>query len=136
MKKIAALLALGACMSAIVAHAEREKLTEVYWKKVFVHASDEYFDQVYFPYQPTQGTSAGYHQYDAKLEDFSVATVNAEIAALEKFENRFQQMRTKASFDQATRGDCDMVLVTSDPLFLPCRLSALGRRIRISIRQS
>ena len=110
MKKIAALLALGACMSAIVAHAEREKLTEVYWKKVFVHASDEYFDQVYFPYQPTQGTSAGYHQYDAKLEDFSVATVNAEIAALEKFENRFQQMRTKASFDQATRGDCDMVL--------------------------
>ena len=110
MKKIAALLALGACMSAIVAHAEREKLTEIYWKKVFVHASDEYFDQVYFPYQPTQGTSAGYHQYDAKLEDFSVATVNAEIAALEKFEKRFQQMRTKASFDQATRGDCDVVL--------------------------
>jgi uncharacterized protein (DUF885 family) len=109
-KKIAALLALGACMSAIVAHAEREKLTEIYWKKVFVHASDEYFDQVYFPYQPTQGTSAGYHQYDAKLEDFSVATVNAEIAALEKFEKRFQQMRTKASFDQATRGDCDVVL--------------------------
>ncbi len=41
----------------------------MYWKKVFVHASDEYFDQVYFPHQPTQGTLAGYHQYDAKLED-------------------------------------------------------------------
>ena len=97
-------------MSAVVVNAEKEKLAEVYWKKVFVHASDEYFDEVYFPYQPTQGTSAGYHQYDAKIEDFSVATVNAEIAALEKFEKRFQQMRTKASFDQATRGDCDMVL--------------------------
>ena len=97
-------------MSAVVAHAEKEKLTEVYWKKVFVHASDEYFDQVYFAYQPTMGTSAGYHQYDAKLEDFSVATVNAEIAALEKFEKRFQQMHTKASFDQGTRGDCDIVL--------------------------
>ena len=97
-------------MSAVVVNAEKEKLAEVYWKKVFVHASDEYFDEVYFPYQPTQGTSAGYHQYDAKIEGFSVATVNAEIAALEKFEKRFQQMRTKASFDQATRGDCDMVL--------------------------
>jgi uncharacterized protein (DUF885 family) len=109
-KKVAALFVLGACMSAAVAHAEKEKLTEVYWKKVFVHASDEYFDQVYFAYQPTQGTSAGYHQYDTKLEDFSIATVNAEIAALEKFEKRFQQMRTRASFDQATRGDCDIVL--------------------------
>jgi uncharacterized protein (DUF885 family) len=109
-KKVAALFVLGACMSAVVAHAEKEKLTEVYWKKVFVHASDEYFDQVYFAYQPTMGTSAGYHQYDAKLEDFSVATVNAEIAALEKFEKRFQQMHTKASFDQGTRGDCDIVL--------------------------
>jgi uncharacterized protein (DUF885 family) len=109
-KKFAALFVLGACMSAVVAHAEKEKLTEVYWKKVFVHASDEYFDQVYFAYQPTMGTSAGYHQYDAKLEDFSVATVNAEIAALEKFEKRFQQMHTKASFDQGTRGDCDIVL--------------------------
>ncbi len=97
-------------MSAPVVHAEKEKLTDIYWKKVFVHASDEYFDQVYFPYQPTQGTSAGYHQYDAKLEDFSQATVNAEIAALKKFEKRFEEMRNKASFDTSTRGDCDMVL--------------------------
>jgi hypothetical protein len=109
-KKIVVLLALGACMSAPVVHAEKKKLTDIYWKKVFVHASDEYFDQVYFPYQPTQGTSAGYHQYDAKLEDFSQATVNAQVAALEKFEKRFEEMRNKASFDTSTRGDCDMVL--------------------------
>jgi uncharacterized protein (DUF885 family) len=109
-KKIVALLALGACMSALLAHAEKKKFTGIYWKKVFEHASDEYFDQVYFPYQPMQGTAVGYHQYDAKLEDFSQATVNAQNAALEKFEKRFEEMRNKASFDTSTRGDCDMVL--------------------------
>ena len=95
---------------SVVAHAEKEKLSEVYWKKVFVHASDEYFDQVYFPYQPTQGTLAGYHQYDTKLEDLSRPTIDAEIAALQRFEKRIAEMHAKASFDLETRGDCDMVL--------------------------
>ncbi len=95
---------------SVVAHAEKEKLSEVYWKKVFVHASDEYFDQVYFPYQPTQGTLAGYHQYDTKLEDLSRPTIDAEIAALQRFEKRIAEMHAKASFDLETRGDCEMVL--------------------------
>src|SRR5580692_5676419 len=106
-----AVLALGALMSALpAAHAEKKKLTAIYWKEVFVHASDEYFDQVYFPYQPTQGTLAGYHQYDAKLEDFNRATIDAESAALEKFEKRLDEMHRKASFDQETRGDCELLL--------------------------
>jgi uncharacterized protein (DUF885 family) len=110
-KKFVALLFLGAFMySSVAAHSEKEKLTEIYWKKVFVHASDEYFDQVYFPYQPTQGTLAGYHQYDTKLEDPSQAAFHAEVAALQKFEGRFEEMRHKASFDASTRGDCDIVL--------------------------
>jgi len=95
---------------SFVAHAEKEKLGEVYWKKVFVHASDEYFDQVYFPYEPTQGTLAGYHQYDTKLEDLSRPKIDAEIAALQRFEMRFAEMNAKASFDTETRGDCAMVL--------------------------
>jgi uncharacterized protein (DUF885 family) len=95
---------------SVVTHAEKDKLSEVYWKTVFVHASDEYFDQVYFPYQPTQGTLAGYHQYDAKLEDLSRPTIDTEIAALQRFERRFEEMRVKASFDAETRGDCEMVL--------------------------
>lgn len=92
------------------AGAEKKKLTEVYWDKDFVHASDEYFDQVYFPYQPTQGTSAGYHEYDAKLEDLSRPTIDAQVAALKKFEQRFVSMQAKANFDQTTHGDCDLVL--------------------------
>lgn len=95
---------------SVVAHAGKQKLTAVYWKTVFVHVSDEYFDQVYFPYQPTQGTLAGYHQYDAKLEDLSRSAIDAEVVALQRFEKRFSEMRAKASFDAETRGDCDMVL--------------------------
>jgi len=33
-------------------------------QETFQKVSDEYFDQVYFPYAPTAGTLIGYHQYD------------------------------------------------------------------------
>ncbi len=94
------------------AHAESEKgkLSQLYWKKLFVHDSDEYFDQVYFPHQPTAGTLVGYHQYDAKLEDLSKPAINAEIADLKKYEDRFASMQKKADFDPITRGDCQMIL--------------------------
>ena len=50
---------------------------------------DEYFDQVYFKFTPTAGTSDGLHQYDSLLEDYSRAAVDREIAALHSFEKRF-----------------------------------------------
>jgi uncharacterized protein (DUF885 family) len=110
-RKFAALLAIGACMTASsAAHAAKETLTRTYWKKVFDHAADEYFDQVYFPNLPTSGTMAGYHQYDTRLENLSQPAINAEIAAQRKFEQRFESMEKKASFDATTRGDCRIVL--------------------------
>jgi hypothetical protein len=75
----------------------------------FQRASDEYFDQVYFPYQPTGGTVTGYHQYDAKLEDLSSGSIDAEVAALNNFEKRISAIPV-ASLDQTTRGDRQMVL--------------------------
>jgi len=96
-------------MTTPAAHAEK-KLSALYWKTLFEHASNEYFDQVYFPNQPTAGTLAGYHQYDTALESPSVTAVNAEVAQLHKFEKRFAEMQTKAVFDQTTRGDCNLVL--------------------------
>jgi uncharacterized protein (DUF885 family) len=50
---------------------------------------DEYFDQVFFKFAPTAGTSAGLHQYDPLLEDYSRVAVDREIAALHGFEKRF-----------------------------------------------
>jgi len=78
-------------------------------QQLFRQASDDYFDQVYFPYQPTSGTVAGYHQYDAKLEDLAASTIETEVAALDTFEKRISSVPA-ASLDQTTRGDRQMVL--------------------------
>lgn len=75
----------------------------------FQRVSDAYFDQVYFPYQPTGATVVGYHQYDTKLEDYSRATIDAEVAALKDFEKRISAI-SPAALDQTTRGDRQMVL--------------------------
>jgi len=102
---------MGAAMSAgFTAQAQKKKLTEIRWDKEFQHASDEYFDQVYFPFQPTAGTMAGYHQYDARLEDLSAPNLHAQIAALHKFERRFEEMHDKGTFNLVNRGDCELVL--------------------------
>jgi uncharacterized protein (DUF885 family) len=88
--------------SAIAARAESPK-------EEFQRVSDEYFDQVYFPNQPTSGTIAGYHQYDSKLEDFSQTRINGEVADLNHFADRVSSI-SAASLDQTTRGDRLMVL--------------------------
>lgn len=83
MKSTVALITMGAFMSAgIAAHAAES------WTAQFQQVSDEYFDQVYFPYQPTTGTATGYHQYDTQLEDYSRKNIDAEIAAQKNFEAR------------------------------------------------
>ena len=75
----------------------------------FQRASDDYFDQVYFPNQPTAGTVAGYHQYDTKLEDLASGSIDTEVAALDTFEKRISAIPA-AALDQTTRGDRQMVL--------------------------
>jgi len=88
--------------SAIATHAESPK-------DEFQRISDAYFDQVYFPNQPTSATVAGYHHYDVKLEDFSRAGIDAEVAALNDFDKRVSAI-SAASLDQTTRGDRMMML--------------------------
>src|ERR1035441_6410229 len=107
MKKIITFVVLGVCMSsAITAHAEKEA-----WKQQFQNVSDEYLDQVYFHYAPTQGTLAGYHQYDTQLEDYSGKNIDAAIAALKVFEKRVEAIHGDAdALDLTTRGDREMVL--------------------------
>ena len=64
--------------------------------------ADRYFDEYYFPYNPTGATSAGIHQYDGRLEDYSKAGVAARVAILKKFEGEFTR--------QPADGDRDLVL--------------------------
>src|ERR1019366_4978030 len=47
---------------------------------------DRFFDQADFHFNPTAGTSAGFHQYDAMLEDFSHDSIRQQVAVLKQFE--------------------------------------------------
>ena len=81
------------------------------WKQTFQAASDEYFDQVYFRYTPTNGTLAGFHQYDGRLEDYSAKTIEAQIRALKSFAVRIEAIHPEnEKADFVTRTDREMVL--------------------------
>jgi uncharacterized protein (DUF885 family) len=53
---------------------------------------DRFFDQVYFKFNPTGGTSAGFHQYDAQLEDYSKHAIDARVKALHQAEREFVKL--------------------------------------------
>jgi uncharacterized protein (DUF885 family) len=107
MKRLFALIAIGVCMSlGSSARAATED-----WKQKFANLSDEYFDQLYFPYAPTAGTQVGYHQYDAKLENYSRKNIDAEIAALKSFEQRIESIQPDSNpADFVPRSDREIVL--------------------------
>ena len=51
--------------------------------------ADRFFDEYYFPFNPTAATAAGVHSYDGRLEDYSRTGFTARTAALRKFEAQF-----------------------------------------------
>jgi uncharacterized protein (DUF885 family) len=61
--------------------------------------ADRFFDEYYFPYNPTSATSAGIHKYDGKLEDYSKSGVTARVAILKKFEAEFDKRPADADRD-------------------------------------
>lgn len=115
MKKFVTMLAIGVFMSpALTAHAAHEK-----WQQQFETASDDFFDQVYFRYAPTNGTLAGYHQYDTQLEDYSRKNIDAEIAALKGFEQRIEAIHPgAAAADFQERSDREIVLANIRSMLL------------------
>jgi uncharacterized protein (DUF885 family) len=66
--------------------------------------ADQYFSDVVFHFGPTGGTAVGFHQYDTKLEDYTRASVEAEIAALKEFGKKFDEFPA-AGLDESTQGD-------------------------------
>jgi len=47
---------------------------------------DRFFDQADFRFNPSAGTSAGFHQYDALLEDFSLDSIRQQTIVLKQYE--------------------------------------------------
>ena len=75
----------------------------------FAALADEFFDDYYFPNNPTLATQTGIHRYDDKLEDYSHAQIDKEIAELKKYEARFAAL-DRSSLGEMARGDLDLVL--------------------------
>ncbi|HVT91798.1 MAG TPA: DUF885 domain-containing protein [Bryobacteraceae bacterium] len=55
-------------------------------------AYDRFFSDYFFRYSPTQGTSAGLHQYDSQLEDYSRKNVEAQIRDAKRLEKAFAKL--------------------------------------------
>jgi len=75
------------------------------WDKL----ADEYFDQIYFKFAPSAGTSAGLHQYDPLLEEYSRSGIDANIAALHAFEKRVEAL-DPAGLGEFRAADRELVL--------------------------
>ncbi len=101
------LLTLGVAMStAITARGASDD-----WKAQLDKATDVYFDEVVFHFSPSSATVAGIHKYDDQMEDFSRENVNTEIAALKKFEARFQAIHpSDGPADFVPRTDREIIL--------------------------
>src|SRR5579871_6279052 len=50
----------------------------------------------YFQLHPTEATSAGFHQYDSQLEDFSPAGLERERAFLQEYQQKFAAVKPPA----------------------------------------
>ncbi len=70
---------------------------------------DQFFDEYYFAYSPTSGTSAGFHQYDTKLEDYSRAGVDRSVAELRKQQRAFEAIDV-SKLNAVQKSDRELVL--------------------------
>jgi uncharacterized protein (DUF885 family) len=77
--------------------------------QTFGFVSDQFFTDVYFKFSPTAGTSAGLHEYDTKLEDYSAAGVAREVAALHEYEKRVEAIDGSA-LDAPMAADREILL--------------------------
>jgi uncharacterized protein (DUF885 family) len=70
---------------------------------------DSYFDEAVFPFGPSNAVQEGFHAYDSRLEDFSQANIQKEIAAAHRFEAQFTAFPV-SQLSAEQRADRDMVL--------------------------
>jgi len=77
---------------------------------------DQFFDG-YFNFNPTQGTAAGFHQYDTKLEDYSGKSLDQELAFWRDYRTRFAAV-DPAQLNPETQGDLALVRSTIDASLL------------------
>src|SRR5437764_513115 len=70
---------------------------------------DRFFEQAEFRFNPTAGTSAGFHQYDTQLEDFSGAAIRQRTGTLHQYEREVENFPA-ARLTPEQAADRDLVL--------------------------
>jgi uncharacterized protein (DUF885 family) len=75
---------------------------------------EQYFDEYYFKFNPTQGTAAGFHQYDSQLEDYSRHAIDNQVAVLKKFQQEFSGGYTHIGPGDSMATEIDHTLVLND----------------------
>lgn len=77
--------------------------------RAFMHLADQYFDDYYFPTNPSTATTDGLHAWDSKLEDYSRAGIDANIKALQQWQARVAATDPKM-LGAYVQGDRELVL--------------------------
>jgi uncharacterized protein (DUF885 family) len=104
-KNLAALLLCLAALSAAAATLPAAAPADA----AFMALADDYFDNYYFPANPTAATTAGIHRYDERLEDFSRAGVQRQITALHGYLHRFEAVAA-STLSERVQGDRELLL--------------------------
>ena len=107
LNNLAAVTLLGALM--LNPAAQSQHLSADGGVQTFNFLADQFFSDVYFHFAPTVGTSAGLHQYDTQLEDYSAANIQKQIAALHTFEKKAEAIDPSA-LDASVAADRDILL--------------------------
>jgi uncharacterized protein (DUF885 family) len=94
---------LVAGLTAQAQHTVAAPATDI--DKTFTLLGNQYFDEYYFKFNPTQGTAAGFHQYDNQLEDYSRASLDKQVVTLKAFQKLvgkidLQQLTAEQRVDQ------------------------------------
>src|SRR5438132_5052721 len=75
----------------------------------FNKLADRFFDECYFKFDPVSGTQAGFHQYDPLLPSSSRTEIDAQVAALKKFEGEVDGFGAYG-LSQSVAADRELVL--------------------------
>jgi uncharacterized protein (DUF885 family) len=105
--RLAAFALLGAFVLTRVAHPQHLSADGAI--QTFNFLADQFFSDIYFHFTPTAGTSAGLHQYDTQLEDFSAANIQKQIAALHTYEKKVEAIDPSA-LDASVAADRTILL--------------------------
>ncbi len=70
---------------------------------------DRYFNEAVFPFNPSEATEAGIHNFDNLVEDFAAATIQKETATLHRFERLIEAFPASA-LNEEQKLDRELVL--------------------------